>query len=129
MLAFRPFDTNNAVEQARLGLSPPSKTCTISPSKVPHDGNFLFNSASPEKTRDFKFDLTQVSCQAEKVSDCAKSTRDSNSDWQGDLNTQISSFERAFAERKSALLLKLKEMPTTEARSQLVESFLKTMEE
>ena len=106
MQAFRPFDTNNAQQNARLGLSPPAKLCTKSPSKVPHDGNLLFRPDSPEKSH-FKFDVFQVKCQAPVASDCTNLPEKSNPDWQADLNAQISSFEQAFAERKAALVLKL----------------------
>ena len=45
MLAFRPFDTNNAEAQTQLGISPPAKKCAKSPSKVPMVANLVYNSA------------------------------------------------------------------------------------
>ena len=43
MLAFRPFDTNDAVQHTRLGLSPPTKKCQKSPGKVPMDADMVYN--------------------------------------------------------------------------------------
>ena len=48
--------------------------------------------------------------------------------WQSDLRDQISVFEKSFAERKAALLSKLDNLPSQEARKNLVDSFLNEMD-
>ena len=62
MLAFRPFDTNNTVQQSLLCLSPPTKKCEKSPGKDPIDADMLYRSASKDSERcsGFKFDLQSV---------------------------------------------------------------------
>ena len=58
MLAFRPYDTNNAENQSYLGLSPPAKKCDKSPGKVPIDADLLYRGLNDSS--DFKFSLKSV---------------------------------------------------------------------
>ena len=62
MLAFRPFDTNDAAQQSFLGMSPPSKKSQLTPSKDPIEKNMLYEAHSPNKPSGFRFDLQSVVC-------------------------------------------------------------------
>jgi len=62
MQAFRPFDTNNAMQQSMLGISPPQKKCDKSPSKVPINADMLYHPSSDQSLSGFKFDLQSVTC-------------------------------------------------------------------
>lgn len=63
--AFRPFDTNNPINQERLnlnGCSPPSKKCDKSPQKVPMYADLLYRASEDDDDSnsadgDFQFNL------------------------------------------------------------------------
>lgn len=58
MLAFRPYDTNNTLQQEKLGISPPTKKCAKSPGKVPHVADLLYRIGdTAEADSGFKFNL------------------------------------------------------------------------
>ena len=139
-MLFRPYDTNNeASVQPMLGLSPPTKRCDKSPSKVPMDSDLIFHADSDDQGSCFQFDLQTVQVapssdrEAQPLRDSAtpdqkKSELTAKSSLQADLISEISQFERSFAERKAALLRKLDDLPTEESRKQLVDTFLKDMD-
>ena len=137
MLAFRPFDTNNSAHQARLGLSPPSKKCDKSPSKVPINGDMLFRCEEPTNDQSsFKFNLQSVTIQSSDAAAEARSgkatavsdeSKSSVKAWQAALIAKIDAFESEFASRKAALLKTMTEVPDEEF-SQNITAFLKDMD-
>lgn len=127
--------------QPMLGLSPPSKRCDKSPSKVPMDSDLIFHADSDDHGSCFRFDLQTVQVapssdqkaqplrtKDDAAPDQKKSEVTANSSYQGDLISEINQFERSFADRKAALLRKLDDLPTEESRKQLVDTFLKDMD-
>ena len=61
-MLFRPFDTNNLMNQTNLGLgdSPPTKKSNMSPSKMPWNADLLFrenNELISHQNSGFKLDL------------------------------------------------------------------------
>ena len=58
MLAFRSYDTNSAVQQEKLGISPPTKKCAKSPGKVPHVADLIYRvDNSADSDSGFKFNM------------------------------------------------------------------------
>ena len=110
MFAFRQYDTNNRVRQARLntGASPPQKKCAMSPSKVPFNSDLLFHAGDDESTSSdlsgFQFDLKSVAFHGQH--------RQEDSE-RANLLGQVSSFdEHHFASQKTSMLDKFDDNQT-----------------
>ena len=123
MLAIRPFDSNSA--ESVSGLSPPSKKCASSPSKMPLNADMLYRANSNDSSG-FKFDLMNVGAPSDTLRSPDKK---SNTNWQSDLLGQIETFEKNFAQRKATLITSLKADLPSETRQQMVDSFLQDMEQ
>lgn len=126
MLAFRAFDTNSATQQEQLGLSPPTKKCATSPSKVPIDGDCVFHGAQgDEDSSSFRFDLQAVDGRGGLKADASGSK--AKNKWQEDLLSQLSAFDSAYQERKAALMKQLGSADAAQSKP-LVDNFLRDME-
>ena len=78
----------------------------------------------------FKFDLQSVACSTndQKLS-ATKSVNTTKAGMQDDLTARLTRFEKTYSERKATLLKTLSFEQDQNTRSQLVDSFIKQMDD
>ena len=77
----------------------------------------------------FKFDLQSVACSADQKLSATKSVNTSKAGMQDDLTARLTRFEKTYSERKATLLKTLSFEQDQNTRSQLVDSFIKQMDD